>query len=311
MSQGFKDLPSLNALRVFEAVTRQLNFRLAAEELGVTQGAVAQQIRGLEASLGLKLFERLPRTLALTGAGAEYAVNIRQAFELIDEATRMLRPEPDRLTLSVTPTFASRWMLPRLPAFTAAWPDIDLRVLASERLVQFHHEGVDLAVRYGRPPFGAGLDASLLFNQSLLAVISPALLAELGDPNNVANCQRYPLLHDGHHLWPAFLACIFPNAALHHPHHLRFNQTALALEAAISGQGIALTSPHFVQNDLASGRLVPAFTQQMVVDAGWYLVWPKRARESAPVSAVRDWLLAQAADQSLGNDLISNANDSR
>lgn len=296
MSQGFNELPPLNALKVFEAVTRHLNFRLAAEELGVTQGAVAQQIRGLEASLGLKLFDRLPRTLALTGAGAGYAVSIRQAFELIDEATRTLRPEPNRLTLSVTPTFASRWMLPRLPGFTTAWPDIDLRVLASERLVQFHHEGVDLAVRYGRPPFGAGLDATLLFSQTVLAVVSPALLAELGDPAASDNFQCYALLHDGHHLWPAFLAFTFPNLSLHHQHHLRFNQTALALEAAISGQGIALTSPHFVQNDLASGRLVPAFTQQMTLDAGWYLVWPRRPRQQAPVMAVRDWLLAQVSD---------------
>ncbi|MET3076371.1 LysR substrate-binding domain-containing protein [Pantoea leporis] len=295
MSQGFSELPPLNGLKVFEAVTRHLNFRLAAEELGVTQGAVAQQIRGLEASLGLKMFDRLPRTLALTGAGAGYAVSIRQAFELIDEATRTLRPEPNRLTLSVTPTFASRWMLPRLPGFTTAWPDIDLRVLASERLVQFHHEGVDLAVRYGRPPFGAGLDATLLFSQTVLAVVSPALLAKLGDPAASDNFQRYALLHDGHHLWPAFLAFTFPNLSLHHQHHLRFNQTALALEAAISGQGIALTSPHFVQNDLASGRLVPAFTQQMTLDAGWYLVWPRRPRQQAPVMAVRDWLLAQVS----------------
>lgn len=295
MSQGFSELPPLNGLKVFEAVTRHLNFRLAAEELGVTQGAVAQQIRALEASLGLKLFDRLPRTLALTGAGAGYAVSIRQAFELIDEATRTLRPEPNRLTLSVTPTFASRWMLPRLPGFTTAWPDIDLRVLASERLVQFHHEGVDLAVRYGRPPFGAGLDATLLFSQTVLAVVSPALLAKLGDPAASDNFQRYALLHDGHHLWPAFLAFTFPNLSLHHQHHLRFNQTALALEAAISGQGIALTSPHFVQNDLTSGRLVPAFTQQMTLDAGWYLVWPRRPRQQAPVMAVRDWLLAQVS----------------
>lgn len=296
MSQGFHALPPLNALKVFEAVTRHLNFRLAAEELGVTQGAVAQQIRGLESNLGLKLFERLPRTLALTGAGAGYAVSIRQAFELIDEATRALRPEPHRLTLSVTPTFASRWMLPRLSAFTAAWPDIDLRVLASERLVQFHHEGVDLAVRYGRPPFGSGLDATLLFSQSVLAVVSPTLLAALGDPRDHEHCLRYALLHDGHHLWPAFLSSRFPNTALHHQHHLRFNQTALALEAAIGGQGMALTSPHFVQNDLASGRLVPAFQQQMAVDAGWYLVSPKRPRAQPTVIAVREWLLAQISE---------------
>ncbi|MBS0881467.1 LysR family transcriptional regulator [Pantoea sp. JGM49] len=293
MGQGFPTLPPLNALKVFEAVTRHLNFRLAAEELGVTQGAVAQQIRGLESSLGLKLFERLPRTLALTAAGAGYAVSVRQAFELIDEATRALRPEPDHLTLSVTPTFASRWMLPRLPAFTTAWPDIDLRVLASERLVQFHHEGVDLAVRYGRPPFGAGLDATLLFSQSVLAVVSPDLLARLGDPQVRDSFERYALLHDGHHLWPVFLSYLFPHNRLHHQHHLRFNQTALALEAAVSGQGIALTSPHFVENDLARGRLVPAFPQQMNVDAGWYLVSPHRPREHTSVQAVRAWLLEQ------------------
>lgn len=293
MSNGFHDLPPLNALRVFEAVTRHLNFRLAADELGVTQGAVAQQIRGLEASLGLKLFERHPRTLALTGAGRGYAQSIRQAFALIDEATRTLRPEPHHLTLSVTPTFASRWMLPRLPAFTAAWPDIDLRVLASERLVQFHQEGVDLAVRYGCPPFGAGVEATLLFGYSAMAVVSPTLLAELGDPAQAENCLRYALLHDGHHLWPAFLAQQFPALTLNHQHHLRFNQTALALEAAISGQGIALTSPQFIVNDLANGRLVQAFAQKLEVDAGWYLVAPTRPRQNAPVKAVRDWLLTQ------------------
>jgi len=150
-------------------------------------------------------------------------------------------------------------------------------------------------VRYGRPPFGAGLDATLLFSQTVLAVVSPALLEELGDPAESDNCLRYALLHDGHHLWPAFLAFTFPHVSLHHQHHLRFNQTALALEAAISGQGIALTSPHFVQNDLASRRLVPAFSQQMIMDAGWYLVWPRRPREQAPVIAVRDWLLAQVS----------------
>lgn len=293
MSQEFHSLPSLNALKVFEAVTRHLNFRLAAEELGVTQGAVAQQIRALEVSLGLKLFARLPRTLALTGAGAGYAASIRQAFALIDEATRILRPEPNRLTLSVTPTFASRWMLPRLPAFTAAWPDIDLRVLASERLVQFHHEGVDMAVRYGRPPFGTDLNATMLFSQTVLAVVSPQLLAAYGVPGEEKNFLRYALLHDGHHLWPTFLSFIFPDVSLHHPHNLRFNQTALALEAAIAGQGIALSSPHFVQNDLASGRLVRAFSPQMPVEAGWYLISPRRPREPATVMAVRDWLLSQ------------------
>jgi len=135
--------------------------------------------------------------------------------------------------------------------------------------------------------------AALGFSQQVLAVATPALLTQLGDPQQADRFQRYPLLHDGHHLWPAFLAFMFPQKSLQHQHHLRFNQTALALEAAVSGQGIALTSPHFVQNDLASGRLAPAFSRVMTVDAGWYLVAPQHARRQAPVAAVSQWLIDQ------------------
>ncbi|OQP30642.1 LysR substrate-binding domain-containing protein [Pantoea latae] len=294
MDQGFNDLPPLNALRIFETVSRHLNFRLAADELGVTQGAVAQQIRGLEASLGLKLFERHPRTLRLTEAGRGYAVSVRQALLLINEATQMLRPAPQRVTLSVTPTFAARWILPRLPAFTAAHPDIDLRIMASERLAQFYQDGVDLAVRYGEPPFGAGLNATLLFRYELMAVASPALLARLGDPQQAGERFPYTLLHDGHNLWPPFLAHVFPQGAPATPANLRFNQTALAIDAALGEQGIALTTPRFVQNELASGRLAPAFATRLLVEAGWYLVSPRRPRQHAPLDAVRQWLLSEA-----------------
>lgn len=156
MSEDFAQLPPLNALRVFEVVARHLNFRRAADELGVTQGAVAQQVRSLEAHLAIKLFERLPRGLGLTDAGRSYQASIRRAFELIAEATQVLRPEPLHLTLSVTPTFASKWLIPRLPDFTASHSHIDLRVLATDRLSSFQNDAVDLAVRYGRPPFGPG-----------------------------------------------------------------------------------------------------------------------------------------------------------
>ena len=119
-------LPSLNAIRAFEAASRHLNFRLAAEELGVTQGAVAQHVRGLEDSLGVRLFDRLPRTLALTEQGRAYAGTVRRAFELIVEATASVRPQPLRLQISVTPTFAAKWLLPRLPDFAVQHPQLDL-----------------------------------------------------------------------------------------------------------------------------------------------------------------------------------------
>ncbi len=191
MLKPSRPLPPLNALRAFEVAARHLNFRLAAEEIGVTQGAVAQQIRGLEATLGLKLFDRHPRTLALTEAGRAYAVHIRRAFEMIAEATETLRPQPQHLTVSVTPSFASRWLIPRLPDFADAHPDIDLRILASDRLSDFQTDAVDLAVRHARPPFGPGLAADLLFEQCLIAVASPLLVEKLGPPDAGANFSHY------------------------------------------------------------------------------------------------------------------------
>ncbi len=290
MSDALRRLPSLNALRVFEVVTRHLNFRLAAEELAVTQGAVAQQVRGLEAELGLKLFDRQPRTLALTEAGRSYVANVRRAFELIAEATEALRPEPQHLTISVTPTFASKWLIPRLPEFTAAHPDIDLRILATDRISNFQTDAVDLAVRYGRPPFGPGLDVDLLFEQVVVAVGSPLLIEKLGSPTQAESFSRYALLHDAHDFWPQFLEQVFPEGAPTAPKNIRFNQTAHAIEAAIAGQGLALASRLFVEGDIRDGRLTRLFAVEMRAGADFYAASPRKPRHAASVAAVRTWL---------------------
>lgn len=294
MAEGFPRLPPLNGLRVFEVVTRHLNFRLAAEELGVTQGAVAQQIRGLEAELGLMLFERHPRTLALTEAGRSYVANIRRAFELIAEATETLKPEPKHLTISVTPTFASRWLIPRLSDFTAAHPDIDLRILASDRISNFQTDAVDIAVRYGRPPFGPGLNAELLFEQVIIAVASPLLIEKLGPPGEADNLTRYVLLHDAHNFWPQFLERAYPKGAIAAAKNIRFNQTSLAIDAAIAGQGLALASLFFVQEDIAAGRLARPLETELRVGADFHVVSPRRPRHPEPVADVRRWLLNAA-----------------
>lgn len=288
-------LPSLNGLRAFEVASRHLNFRLAAEELGVTQGAVAQQVRQLEAELGLRLFERLPRGLAPTEAGRSYAASLRRAFELISDATEELRPAALHLTISVTPSFASRWLIPRLPDFTAAHPGIDLRIVATDRLSDFRTDAVDLAIRLGQPPFGAGLHAELLYEQKVIAVGSPLLLERLGDPADPHRFARYPLLHDGHDFWPAFLEAVFPGASPKSAQNIRFNQTALALDAAIAGQGLALTSRFLVDEDIARGRLVPLFDTELPGEAGFYILSPRRARHPEPIAAVRRWLMEAAA----------------
>ena len=285
MKPALSRLPPLNGLRAFEVVARHLNFRLAAEELGVTQGAVAQQVRGLEAQLGLQLFLRQNRSLALTEAGRSYASNIRRAFELIADATQVLRPEPAHLTISVTPTFATKWLIPRLPDFTAAHPDIDLRIMASDRIANFQTDAVDLAVRYGRPPFGPGLAADFLFEQVSIAVASPQVAKDL---------SALTLLHDSHDLWPQFLGLAFPQAAPPVLKNTRFNQTSLAIEAAIAGQGLALAARFFVAEDLASGRLQQVLGAELRTGADFYLVAPRKPKNAALVEALRGWLKAQA-----------------
>jgi LysR family glycine cleavage system transcriptional activator len=294
MANTVRRLPPLNGLRVFEVVSRHLNFRIAAEELGVTQGAVAQQIRGLESELGLRLFDRHPRTLSLTDAGRSYVANIRRAFELISEATEMLRPEPLHLTISVTPTFASKWLIPRLPDFTSAHPDIDLRIVASERLSNFQTDAVDLAIRYGQPPFGPGLTADLLFDQEIVAVGSPLLLDRFGSPETIEDLVKYPLLHDAHNFWPQFLEQVDPSASAFSAKNIRFNQTSLAIEAAIAGQGLALSSAFFVRDDITAGRLVRPLPNVLRVASDFYVVSPRKPRHPDSVAAVRQWLFDAA-----------------
>jgi LysR family glycine cleavage system transcriptional activator len=297
MAEPTRRLPSLNALRAFEVAARHLNFRLAAEEMGVTQGAVAQQVRGLEAELGLQLFERHPRTLVLTEPGRGYVTSVRRAFELVSDATAALRPEPLYLTISVTPTFAAKWLLPRLPSFTARHPDIDLRILASDRLANFQTDAVDIAVRQGRPPFGPGLQAELLFEQVVVAVANPELVKRLGPADVGNNLGKYALLHDAHNHWPLFLEQAVKGVSPKPAKNLRFNQTSLAIDAALAGQGLALAARAFVEDDLNAGRLVQVLRTALPAGAGFYLVTPRRPRHPEAVATVRGWLEAATRNE--------------
>jgi len=145
--------PNLNALKMFDAAARYLNFRLAAEELNQTQGAVAQQVSRLEKDLQLQLFHRQPRGLKLTQSARNTIVSIRRALALIDSATHKLQPLTPRISLSVPPSIASKWLVPCLSQFSQNYPDIDLQTDASERVVDFHRDEADIAIRQGFPPF--------------------------------------------------------------------------------------------------------------------------------------------------------------
>ena len=297
MKRTTESLPPLNALRAFEAAGVHLNFRVAAEKLGVTQGAVAQQVRALEAQLGLRLFERQPRTLAFTGAGRAYHQEVAEAFGRLRAATASLRPRPERATVSVTPTFASKWLIPRLPDFTAQHPRIDLRILATESLSRFHGDGIDLAVRQAAPPFGASLDAELLFRQEIVAVCAPYLLPGPGVTLGLKDLERFALLQDTHVLWPAFLEKLFGSQATEAVAGTSFNQTSLAIDAALAGQGIALASRFLVDRDLQEKRLVQPLAGSLRGEKDFYLIAPQSARRAPATDAVWQWLLSQR-DQS-------------
>lgn len=172
--------PRLDSLRMFDAAARHLNFRRAAEELTLTQSAVAQRVRQLEDDLGVALFVRQARGLVLTRKGQQYHRRLKPALAMIDEATRQLCASAGPLKISVTPSFASKWLLPRLPLFRDTYPEVNLELEASERLADFFVDGVDFAIRMGRPPFGEGLQHHRLAGIGLCALCSPDYLARQG-----------------------------------------------------------------------------------------------------------------------------------
>ncbi len=293
-------LPPLTALRAFEAAGRHLNFRRAAEEIGVTQGAVAQQVRGLEATLKVKLFHRQPRGLALTEEGRAYHAPLRRAFRLLEEASDALQPKAAVLTISVTPSFATRWLVPRLGAFMQSNPALDVRIVASQDLADFQSDGVDIAVRQGKPPFGPGLTAELLYPFAFYAVCSPDLQAGRHPIRGPQDLHHHVLLHDAHGLWPLFLETFGADRPLASKRALKFSQTALALEAAVAGQGVALACDPMVEDDLAAGRLCRPLAMTVESEIGFYVVAPRSPRRAGHVGLMRDWLLSQSRADSGG-----------
>lgn len=283
--------PPLNGLRAFEVSGRYLSFRAASEELAVTQGAVAQQVRALEAHLGLRLFERLPRGLAFTATGRSYHEEISAGFAQLRRATAAIRPATDSVTISVTPTFAAKWLLPNLPDLTRAHPGIDLRVLATDSRLSFHADGIDLAVRQGGGRFGAGVEARLLFRQEVIAVAAPSQ-APPGGQADAAALARMTLLRDTHNLWPDFFRRVLgaePPAG----RGFSFSQTALGIDAALAGQGVALASRFMVEEDLRAGRLTQIVPGALQGRGDFHLL-ALRGRRREAVRQVIDWLTARA-----------------
>ena len=309
-------LPSMNALRAFEAAARHLNFSRAADELFVTQGAISRQIKLLEESLGVPLFRRLTRTVELTEYGREYLPVMRDAFDRIEQATlRLVNRDRHRiLNVNVLPTFAVRWLIPRLSHFSTQHPDIEVRLITSIRPVNFWREDIDVAIRVGIAPDAVpdpnvadrprislqmtedwnNVRAYPLMPDVLIPVCSPTLLAGRPPLTKAEDLLTLPLLHMATriHAWPDWLRAsgVDYNAAAHNP---SFGHFFMVLEEALSGRGVALVPRMLALPDIDAGRLVVPLNVSHESAGSYYLLCREHQADTATIQSFRDWLYMQ------------------
>lgn len=294
-------LPPLNALRAFEAAARHLSFSAAAAELHVTPAAISHQIKGLEDDLGVKLFRRLNREVQLTDAGQACLPGLRDGFDRIAEAvSRAQRQDAAGIvTVSSSPGLAAKFLVPRIETFRTLHPEIDLRIDASMHLVDLTRENVHVALRYGHGRY-PGLDVKLLMRTAVVPVCAPSLLRGAHPLRTPHDLRHHMLIHDETLAndpscpdWAMWLRAAGVDGVDSH-RGLRFNQVALALDAAIAGRGVVLTRNIFAADDLAAGRLVRLFDTSTPVEFAVYLVTPPALTSLPKVKAFTDWVTAEA-----------------
>ncbi|MDQ0304845.1 transcriptional regulator GcvA [Ancylobacter polymorphus] len=289
-------VPSISALRAFEATARHGSFTRAAAELNVTQAATSQQVKGLESYLGVTLFIRSGNGLILTDAAQRYLVSVRSAIELLAQSTEdLVQSENDHvLTVNSLATFTFRMLLPHLADFRARHPDIGLRVSASVSHEEFDRKPHDAAIRLGYGDY-PGMRVDPLFEDRVFPVCSPVLLARWGGLSHPEQLARHVLLRSGFSFlladaWPAWLRAA---GVAHIPlkNELAFEFAFAALDAANQGLGIALGRGPFVQCDLAEGRLIKPFDIEVSTGRAYYLTSPIEVANRPKVKLFREWLL--------------------
>jgi LysR family glycine cleavage system transcriptional activator len=295
-------LPSLNGLRAFEASARLLSFTLAAAELNVTQTAISHQIRRLEEQLGIRLFIRQTRSLALTQEAREYLPSVRSAFEDLRRATARLRrnEHEGRLTVSTTASLATKWLVSRVAAFQDANPGMEVRITTSTHLVDFRREEVDVAVRYGLGVW-PGLRAYWLMAERIFPVCSPALTNGPKALLRPEDLVHHTLLHTSVYQddWGLWLTAAGLPRSISARRGLTFDISFMSIQAAIEGLGVALGRVHLVEADIAAGRLVAPFDTELPQDAGYYVVSPDATSDTPKVALFRNWLIASATPGAL------------
>ena len=289
-------LPPLPALRFFEAAGRHQSFKLAAAELNVTPSAISHGIVGLEQALGVELFVREPRGISLTATGADYLSYVSEAFSLIAIGTQRLpNHRADRpIALSCAPTFASRWLLPRLAGFRARWPNVNVSVDTSHRQVGFPVDGFDFAIRLSRAPV-AGTAWTRLFGEQFVPVCSPAYLETLRDEHGNPDLRRATLIHvnTASEDWQAWLDAT-GSAGLDTAGGLRVDTIQLAFEAAAMGFGVALGRKPLVDPDLEGGALVAASPALSASTTAYWLVSAENSDRRPELVDFKRWLTSEA-----------------
>jgi LysR family transcriptional regulator, glycine cleavage system transcriptional activator len=286
-------LPPLNSLKCFEAAGRLLSFTDAASELNVTQAAISHQIKVIENFLGVKLFDRYPRRLSLTEQGKTLLPEVIEAFDQVSNAVAAINKGRFSNVLSVrlAPSFAAKWLSPRLKYFWLQYPEIDLRLYHAHAAVDFEREEIDIAVTYGKGDWPDVVVEKLL-SLDFFPVCAPAFLHKDKPLNRIENLRYYALLHDAdYECWSDWLALAGVDGVDVNRGTV-IDDTNVLIQAAIDGQGVALGSTTFVEDLIESGRLVKPFDISLVNDFAYYVVYPEAHLKNPAVRAFKDWLLS-------------------
>jgi len=290
-------LPPLNAARAFESAARNNSFTGAAEELRVSQGAVSRHVGCLEQWLQVKLFTRIHRGVELTPQGKAFYNVTRSALDLLESGAAQLKRSPDenRLRLKLPPTFAMRWLVPRLARFHALHQSIDVQITTSHAPADFNREDVDVSIySWPEPPTGPGFRR--LLSEILMPVCAPSLLRRAPALRKPADLDRHVLLCSLNRPmdWPTWVAAANV-AGIDGNRGLKFENAALALQAAIDGLGVMIAQWAFIEDDLQAGRLVAPFKLKAPTTRAYYLATYPNREKSPSLRSFEDWLLSEAA----------------
>ncbi|WP_105258500.1 transcriptional regulator GcvA [Pseudoalteromonas sp. T1lg88] len=285
-------LPPLNSLKAFEAAARHLSFTKAAEELYVTQAAVSHQIKTLEEHLGLKLFLRKNRSLLLTEEGQGYFLDIKEIFTQLDDATerRLARGAKGSLTVSLTPSFAIQWLVPRLSLFNEQHPDIDVRIKAQDQDDNSLQDDVDVAIYYGRGHW-SGVETHKLHTEYLVPLCSPMLLTGPKPLNEPQDLQNHTLLHDTtRRPWKVWMKTAGVRNVQVNQGPI-FSHSSMAMQAATHGQGVALGNLVLAKPEIDAGRLIVPFNHSLESKNAYYLVFRESQSELGKIVSFKEWML--------------------